>query len=183
PPKSPRIYIFDCGVIKGLNVTQFGFQQGEVPARDFVVPCYLITHPKGTLMWDDGVIPDGAIKPGAPTTQGISTVARSLKSQLADVGYKPSDITYLGLSHYHSDHTANANDFAGSTWLVRQKEYDYMFQEKPQGIIQVAHFNQLKDSKKVVIKTDEYDVFGDKSVIIKSAPGHTPDHQVLLVKT
>jgi len=182
-PKSPRIYIFDCGTIKGLAVTQFGFKEGEVPARDFFVPCYLITHPKGTLMWDVGVIPDRALKANGPTTEGISTVTKSLQSQMTAIGYKASDIQYLALSHYHSDHTANANDFAGATWLVRPKEYEFMFAEKPQGIIQVAHFDKLKNSKKVMIQTDEYDVFGDKSVIIKSAPGHTPDHQVLLVKT
>jgi N-acyl homoserine lactone hydrolase len=34
----------------------------------------------------------------------------------------------------------------------------------------------------VILKRDEYDVFGDGSVIIKSAPGHTPGHQVLFLK-
>src|SRR5215813_183472 len=85
-PKSPRIYIFDCGVIKGMRVTQFGFQEGEVPARDFFVPCYLIATPKGTLMWDVGVIPDSAFKSdGAPVTQRISTVTKPLLPQLAAV--------------------------------------------------------------------------------------------------
>ena len=110
------------------------------------------------------------------------TVMKSLRSQMEQIGYKASDINYLALSHYHSDHTANANDFAGSTWLVRQKEYDAMFAEKPAGIMRPAHFNKLKDSKKKVLTEDEYDVFGDKSVILKSAAGHTPDHQVLFVK-
>src|SRR5947208_16424847 len=85
PPESPRIYIFDCGVIKGLAVTRFGFKEGEVPARDFFVPCYLIAHPKGTLMWDVGVIPDSALNASGPTTQDISTVTKSLKSQLASI--------------------------------------------------------------------------------------------------
>jgi glyoxylase-like metal-dependent hydrolase (beta-lactamase superfamily II) len=34
----------------------------------------------------------------------------------------------------------------------------------------------------VIVKPDEYDVFGDGMVIIKSAPGHTPGHQVLYLK-
>src|SRR5262245_66281464 len=61
-PKSPRLYIFDCGVIKGLGVDLFGFKPGEVPPRDFFVPCYLVVHPKGTLMWDVGVVADSACK-------------------------------------------------------------------------------------------------------------------------
>ena len=41
------------------------------------------------------------------------SATKQLKPQLAAAGYKPSDVTYFVLSHYHSDHTANANDFAG----------------------------------------------------------------------
>ncbi len=109
-PTSPRLYIFDCGVIKGLGVDLFGFKKDEVPVRDFFVPCYLVAHPKGTLMWEVGVVPDSAFKAdGAPVTEGVSTVARPLLPQLAAVGYTPADITYLSMSHYHSDHTANAN--------------------------------------------------------------------------
>lgn len=183
PPSSLRLYVMDCGTIKGLSVTMFNFKEGEVPARDFVVPCYLVVHPKGTLAWDVGVIPDSAFPAGGgPVTQGISTATKTLTSQMAAIGYKPSDITYLSLSHYHSDHTANANLFAGSTWLVSQAERDAMFTEKPAGIIQQASFKDLKNSKTVILKTEDYDIFGDGTVIIKSAPGHTPGHQVLFLK-
>jgi glyoxylase-like metal-dependent hydrolase (beta-lactamase superfamily II) len=40
----------------------------------------------------------------------------------------------------------------------------------------------LKGSKVTVIDKDEHDVFGDGSVIMKAAPGHTPGHQVLILK-
>jgi len=183
PPSSLRLYIFDCGTIKGMAVTSFGFKEGEVPPRDFVVPCYLVVHPKGSLMWDVGVIPDSDFPPGGgPVTQGISTATQTLKSQLAAIGYKPSDITYLSLSHYHSDHTANANEFASSTWLVSPAERDAMFAEKAAGIMKQDSFSALKHSKTVILTSDEYDVFGDGTVIIKSAPGHTPGHQVLFLK-
>jgi glyoxylase-like metal-dependent hydrolase (beta-lactamase superfamily II) len=184
PPKSPRLYIFDCGVIKGLGVELFGFKPGEVPPRDFFVPCYLIVHPKGTLMWDVGVISDGAFKgDGKPATDGRSSVDKPLLPQLATLGYKPSDITYLGLSHYHSDHTANANAFAGSMWIVQKPERDMMFGTPPPGaIIQTATFSALKDAKTKVLNGEDYDVFGDGTVVIKYAPGHTPGHQVLFLK-
>jgi glyoxylase-like metal-dependent hydrolase (beta-lactamase superfamily II) len=183
PPKSVRLYVFDCGSIKGLDPAIFHFKKEELAGVDFIVPCYLIAHPKGTLMWDVGVIPDSAFKPdGAPVTQGISTVTRPLLPQLAAVGYTPADITYLGLSHYHSDHTANANSFANASWLVHQTEKDAMFAEKPAGIIQQASFSELKNSKTVILKEQDYDVFGDGTVIIKYTPGHTPGHQVLFLK-
>jgi glyoxylase-like metal-dependent hydrolase (beta-lactamase superfamily II) len=182
-PASTRLYIFDCGVIKGLGVELFGFKKDEVPIRDFFVPCYLVAHPKGTLMWEAGLLPDSAFKAdGAPVTEGVSTVNKPLLPQLAALGYTPADITFLGLSHYHSDHTGNANAFAGSTWLVRPIERDAMFAEKPAGIIQQATFSALKTSKTILLTADEHDVFGDGTVVIKSAPGHTPGHQVLFLK-
>jgi glyoxylase-like metal-dependent hydrolase (beta-lactamase superfamily II) len=183
PPASLRLYVMDCGVIKGLAVTMFGFKEGEVPPRDFAVPCYLVVHPKGTLMWDVGVIPDSAFSAGGgPVTQGISTATKPLTAQLAAIGYKPSDITYLSLSHYHSDHTANANAFAGSTWIVPLAERNAMFASSAAGIMQQSSYSALKSSKTVILTQDEYDVFGDGSVVIKAAPGHTPGHQVLFLK-
>jgi glyoxylase-like metal-dependent hydrolase (beta-lactamase superfamily II) len=35
-------------------------------------------------------------------------------------------------------------------------------------------YTALKGSKVTVIDKDEHDVFGDGSVIMKAAPGHTP---------
>jgi N-acyl homoserine lactone hydrolase len=153
-----------------------------VKSTDFAVPCYLIVSPKGTLMWDVGVIPDGAFKDdGKPVTQGPSTATRTLNSQLAEIGYAPGDITYLAHSHYHGDHIANSNEFAGSTWLVRPVERDAMFAEKPPQLVDPKDYDKLKDAKTVLITKDEYDVFGDGQVIITSAPGHTPGHQVVIL--
>jgi glyoxylase-like metal-dependent hydrolase (beta-lactamase superfamily II) len=182
-PKTLRLYVFDCGVIKGLDPGLFNFKKEELAETELAVPCYLIADPKGTLMWDVGVIPDSAFKDdGQPVTQGPSTVTRTLKSQLAEIGYSPSDITYLAHSHYHGDHIANSNEFAGSTWLVRKVERDAMFAAKPPALVDPKDYSELKNSKTIILTKDEYDVFGDGKVIIKSAPGHTPGHQVLILK-
>ena len=182
-PKTLRLYVFDCGVIKGLDPALFNFKKDELAETELAVPCYLIVHPKGTLMWDVGVIPDSAFKnDGKPVTQGPSTVTRTLRSQLAEIGYSPSDITYLAHSHYHGDHIANSNEFADSTWLVRKVERDAMFAAKPPALVDPKDYSDLKNSKTIILTKDEYDVFGDGKVIIKSAPGHTPGHQVLILK-
>jgi N-acyl homoserine lactone hydrolase len=182
-PKTLRLYVFDCGVIKGLDPALFNFKKDELAETELAVPCYLIVDPKGTLMWDVGVIPDSAFKDdGKPVTQGPSTVTRALKSQLAEIGYSPSDITYLAHSHYHGDHIANSNEFANSTWLVRKVERDAMFAPKPPALVDPKDYSDLKNSKTIILTKDEYDVFGDGKVIIKSAPGHTPGHQVLILK-
>jgi glyoxylase-like metal-dependent hydrolase (beta-lactamase superfamily II) len=183
PPRSVRLYIFDNGVIKGLDPAAFHLKKEEIATADMVVCSYLIVHPKGTLMWDTGAIPDADLKADAsPVTQGRFTATKMLKSQLAALGYAPYDITYIGLSHHHADHTANANDFAGSTWLVQQPERDAMFAEKGPAITQRAQYIALKDSKTKILNGQDYDVFGDGTVVVKAAYGHTPGHQVLYLR-
>jgi glyoxylase-like metal-dependent hydrolase (beta-lactamase superfamily II) len=107
---------------------------------------------------------------------------RPLGEQLAELGYPPSKIRYIALSHYHYDHTANANSFADSTWLVRRVERDAMFATPAPGTTRPNTYARLKSAKTILIETDEYDVFGDASAVIKSAPGHTPGHQMLLLR-
>jgi glyoxylase-like metal-dependent hydrolase (beta-lactamase superfamily II) len=183
PVTSLRVYLFDCGLIKGEDPTTFGLNKGDVKNPDMVVPCYLIVHPKGTLMWDVGVIPDSAFKGNNPVirSEDSDTVSspRPLLPQLAALGYPPGNITYVAFSHYHFDHTANANAFAGSTWLVHKAERDAMFAA---GAEHQSAYNQLRHSKTVFLPNTDYDVFGDGTVIIKSTPGHTPGHQVLALK-
>lgn len=182
--KSPRIYVFDDGTLSGLDPKQFfGFERTELKAVDFTAQSYLIVHPKGTLMWDAGVIADSQFTGTGPVKDGISTATKPLLPQLASAGYKPSDITYFAMSHYHSDHTANANAFAGSTWIVQKAERDAMFAATPAPIMAPATFSALKDAKTKLLENEDYDVFGDGSVVLMTTPGHTPGHQVLFVKT
>ena len=190
PPKSPRLYVFDCGTLEG-DPARFNFKREEMATTDMSVSCYLVVHAKGTLVWDTGAVPDAEVKAESQRTRyhlvlGSSeryvTLAKSLKRQLAEAGYAPANINYVALSHYHYDHTANTNAFAGATWLVRQVERDAMFADKPPDLVQRATFDALRNSKTVIIKTDDHDVFGDGSVVIKWAPGHTPGHQLLFVK-
>jgi glyoxylase-like metal-dependent hydrolase (beta-lactamase superfamily II) len=184
PPKSLRLYIFDCGVLKPMDAAMFNFKKEDIAVLDMSVPCFLIVHPKGTLMWDVGVVPDSEFKAdGSPVVQGMITVTKPLKPQLAALGYAPEDVKYVAFSHYHLDHTANANMFAGSTWLVDQAERDIMFSDKPAPVKVEKNYIALKDSKTTILPSaSDYDVFGDGSVIIKPAPGHTPGHQVLYLK-
>ncbi|HET9362390.1 MAG TPA: N-acyl homoserine lactonase family protein [Vicinamibacterales bacterium] len=183
PVTSPRIYVFDAGNIKGLDPKLFNFTREELKEVDFVNIAYLIAHPKGTLMFDAGAVTDSHFKgDGTPVTEGVVSASRPLKPQLAAAGYAPAEVTYLAMSHYHSDHTANANDFAGATWIVQKAERDAMFADKPQGIIQPAHYSALRNAKTRVLDNQDLDVFGDGTVVVMSTPGHTPGHQVLFVR-
>jgi glyoxylase-like metal-dependent hydrolase (beta-lactamase superfamily II) len=106
------------------------------------------------------------------------TLAAPLREQLAAAGYTPADVTHLALSHYHWDHSANANMFAHATWLVRPDERAEMF-GTPGGSARPATYAALIDGPTVLVETDDYDVFGDGRVVLKAARGHSPGHQVL----
>ena len=183
-PSAPavKLYIFDLGSLHSANPEPL-LKRG-VTVTDMSVVAYLVVHPRGTLLWDTGTIPDELVKPGG-TTIARATVTKTLSGQLSEIGYKPADINYLALSHYHYDHSANANQFAGATWLVQRPERAAMFPEKPPANPIDPNvsdkFSALAKSKTVLLDGD-HDVFGDGSVVIVSTPGHTPGHQSLFVR-
>jgi N-acyl homoserine lactone hydrolase len=183
PPKSVRLYVFDCGSLNIPDTSPYQLKKEELATNMMSMPCFLVAHPKGTMMWDTGAIPDSSFKPdGAPATLRYGTSARSLTAQLAEAGYVPADINYLALSHFHWDHVGNSNAFAAATWLVRKLERDVMFSDLPSPRTEPANYSALRNSKTTLISKDDYDVFGDGIVVIKAAPGHSPGHQVLYLK-
>ena len=183
PVTTPRIYVFENGFIRGLDTKLFNLAREDVKEPDFVNTSYLIVHPRGTLQFEAGGIPDSLFKgDGAPVVEGVQSADKPLLPQLAAAGYRPSDITYFALSHYHADHTGNANAFAGATWITQKAERDFMFSDKPEGIIQPATYSALKGATTRILNNEDFDVFGDGTVRLISTPGHTPGHQVLLVR-
>ena len=188
-PKTPRLYVLDCGMltIDPAGVARYHVTEKEVVEPRMPVPCFLVVHPKGTLLWDVGVIPDADVEKAAPRPAlydvnpvSHAVVSKTLKGQLAALGYSPADITYVAVSHAHKDHTANLNMFASSTWLVRPAERAFMFKPNNERV-EPKFYGQLEHSKSIAMEKDEFDVFGDGKVIIKAAPGHTPAHEVLVL--
>jgi N-acyl homoserine lactone hydrolase len=178
PSNGPRLYVLDGGLLKDQNPASYELTREQVAATDMAVPVFLVVHPRGTLLWDTGLGDRFVGGRETPSNQSWR-VQTTLRSQLAEIGYTPAKITYLAISHSHGDHTGNANDYAGSTWLVQRPERDLMFGDKPPRTFD--SYKALKDSKTNVLDGD-LDVFGDGTVVIKSTPGHTPGHQALFVK-
>ena len=190
-PRTLRLYIFDCGTLESADMSRYRLNESEVDTTKMSVSCYLVAHPKGLLMWDVGAVPDASWTPtGEPQEQHLTlpdgqartvTVTTPLVAQLAAAGYAPRDVTYLALSHYHYDHTANANEFASATWLARRIEREAMFADPPPALTQPSTYAALKTAKTRLLGREDGDVFGDGTVVLKLAPGHTPGHQVLYV--
>ena len=188
-PKTARLYVLDCGMLTmtAEGVARYHVTPAETGDTRMPVPCYLVAHPKGTLMWDVGVIPDDTVEQAGaagarydvnPTAAAL--VRRTLRSQLAAIGYRPTDVTYVAISHAHKDHTANLNQFAASTWLTPRAEREFMWRPNNERV-EPRFYTALERSPWTPIERDEHDVFGDGTVIIKAAAGHTPGHQVLVL--
>ncbi len=189
PPAAPavKLYAMNCGDLAFADVDMFaddGSMKGV--ARTFIDPCYLIRHPQGDLIWDTGVpeaiadMPDG-LKPESFPVHVV--VKKKLSAQLAELGLTPADIEYVSFSHLHFDHIGNGNLFAASTWIVDADERAAMFSEAARQGKDFAAYSALENAKTTLIEGDStHDVFGDGTVVIVQAPGHTPGHTVLLVK-
>src|SRR5882672_4006455 len=93
PPASVRVYVFDCGKLEGGDPSRFSLKREEMKTTDMSVACYLVVHPRGTLMWDVGAVPDADVtSPGTATryhlvlpngNERFVTTTQTLKAQLA----------------------------------------------------------------------------------------------------
>src|SRR6267143_718001 len=63
PPRSVRLYVFNCGVLHNADMGRFNLKKEDVTTTDMSIACFLIAHPKGNLIWDTGAIPDDSWKP------------------------------------------------------------------------------------------------------------------------
>lgn len=179
-----KLYTFSGGTVMVNNLELFSQDttyQGQ--SKEFADPFYVISHPKGNLMWDAG-LPEMLVPMPQPYTDpsGAFTVSRkdSVVNQLKTIGMTLEDIDYLALSHTHFDHSGHANTLKDATWLVQGTEYDFITSEETQqnNADIYSAIAQLNNVQKL---SGDFDVFEDGSVIIKAMPGHTPGHQVLFL--
>jgi glyoxylase-like metal-dependent hydrolase (beta-lactamase superfamily II) len=179
-----KLYALDCGRFDISDMGSFDIG-GAYDGKPYKLSdgCFLIRHPDGDLLWDSGLpdalhaLPEGQVAGGSRMTAPLT-----LKSQLASIGVQPGDIEYLSLSHSHGDHAGNANDYAGSTFLVQKKERAYMFRDEARADSESFNRYSALENARTVELDGDYDVFKDDSVTIVSTPGHTPGHSSLLVK-
>jgi glyoxylase-like metal-dependent hydrolase (beta-lactamase superfamily II) len=186
-----RLYVLEGGVLAS-DPTRYRLTAAEVQSVPLSVAAYLVVHPRGILLWDAGAIADeerisqqGGVEQRVVRADGgerFVTLGPTFDSLIRSTGHTPADVTHLALSHYHWDHTANANTFAHATWLVREVERNIMLGTEAPGAARPATYTKLANSKTVIVSAEEHDVFGDGTVIIKHAPGHSEGHQMLYVK-
>ena len=184
-----RLYVMDCGQGHATDESRWTVGVNVGKPVDISDSCYLIHHADGYFLWDTGIsdavasMPDGWLPTNNPATDIHWTRAKTLESQLAAIGVKPSDIKFVGISHTHPDHIGNAELFPDVPFLIQKAEYEYYFAPGKAGIAKPPSDSRptfLKEHPVNLVQEDR-DVFGDGSVMIIYTPGHTPGHQSCLV--
>ncbi|MBB6122297.1 N-acyl homoserine lactonase family protein [Sphingobium subterraneum] len=182
---SPRIHMWrlDCG---SFNVATNAFSDtfaypGE--RRTFADNCYLIQHGKDLMLWDAGY-PTSYLGKDLNTSEPLSAALRiPIVDQIKKLGFKASDVSILGLSHDHIDHTGQAGSFPDARLLLGKEDIERLKQQEPPFYVDpspLAHW--LKGGGKLDPVEGDRDVFGDGSVIMIALPGHTPGNHGLLVR-
>jgi N-acyl homoserine lactone hydrolase len=168
----------DCGKpgAKPNNVAErFSdtFAYGTEKFLPFTFSCYLINHGADYMVWDTGFVPGS--NPNAPEV--------SLTDQLAQLKISPEQVKYVGISHYHADHTGQLPSLPKSTLLIGKGDWDAITAPQPaQGVNAGAFTNWISGGGNKEIFSLDKDVFGDGTVVILRTPGHTPGHSSLLVR-
>ncbi|RKZ49840.1 MAG: N-acyl homoserine lactonase family protein [Candidatus Parabeggiatoa sp. nov. 3] len=187
PTTKPQIklYVFDCGILNYDDDTLkfFSVSASETTVRDLFVPCYVIEHKQGRLLWEGG-LPSNSLTGayGWQENKGWRMrLDKTFQEQLAQIGLGMDDFDYMAFSHLHFDHIGVANEVKGGTLLIQKDEYDAAFAEKVTvPAFKPELYNKLEQADKVILN-GEHDVFGDGRVRLIPAPGHTPGHQVLFL--
>jgi N-acyl homoserine lactone hydrolase len=167
---------FECGTPQAPTVVNQRFSDtyayGDLKLQ-LVFSCYLVKHGDQYLLWDTG---------HAMTMPNVAPKV-SLVDLLAKINLKPEQINYVGISHYHADHTGQVSSFPKATLLIGKGDWDAISSPKPAEGVNFKPFEAwLKGDSKVEPVALDKDVFGDGSVIMLYTPGHTPGHHSLLVK-
>ena len=175
--QAPEVTLWrlDCGTAAKPTVLVERFSDTLAYPADkaltFTYSCYLIKHGSEYMVWDTGFAP-GA-NANAPKV--------SLADQLKQVNVMPEQVKYVGISHFHADHTGQLGPLSNATLLIGKGDWDGVNAKMPGA--NVDGFKEwIGTSRKVEPLTIDKDVFGDGSVVVLRTPGHTPGHSSLLVR-
>ncbi len=163
----------DCGT--GVNdprrfTDTFAYTETTKP---FTFSCYVIRHGANVMVWDTGYLPGSA----------PSATNKPLPDLLRQINVNPEDVKFVGISHFHADHTGQLAALKNATLLIGKGDWDGITSAPPMGGANVKGFEEwITEKRKVEALSADKDVFGDGSVMVLRAPGHTPGHSILLVR-
>jgi glyoxylase-like metal-dependent hydrolase (beta-lactamase superfamily II) len=195
-PAGMRLYVLHSGSLSiGKGALQ-NFAPMDPPIR-IPVAFFAIKHPRGNILFDTGnndrIIDDPSYwGPNYDALKPVVTPEISIEAQLGRIGMTPDDFTYVVVSHMHLDHGGNVGKFPNSTLIIQRDEIEYaMFPDEPfagafipgdAAALRSAVGATKPNALPMLIIEEDFDIFGDGSVVVKRSRGHTKGSQMLLVR-
>lgn len=180
-----KIYALSCGRLKSRK-SVFLPQADKSLYIEMPIPVFLITHPLGTLLFDTGPHPDvfkdafGRWGGLAKAFQPIGDENSPILSQLEKMDCPLDSIRYVVNSHLHFDHAGGNQFFPAATFLVSKKELEFARRPENEG---KGYFRSDWDHPLNYQEIeDAFDIYEDGSLVVVPMPGHTPGHQILVVR-
>lgn len=179
-----ELWRLDCGRIAVSDLSVFSdtfAYAGE--KKTLTDSCYVIRHGNDYMLWDTGLPAALLGKPLAADQVLAPTLDRTVPDQLKEIAVKPEAIGLIGISHYHFDHVGQAADFPKARLMIGKADLEALKSKPaPFGADPSLLAPWLDGSAPVDTVEGDKDVFGDGSVVMLSAPGHTPGSHALLVR-
>jgi len=166
-----------------LSGASFAYRGGSGGDRTFAMGGILVHHPRGDLLIDAGFgrnIDQHVAKSNFVVRQlATYTKGTPIVDQLAAAHIDVHQLMGVVVTHAHWDHTSGLDDMRGVPVLVQQKELDFirsgdLATELVRGFGDLSYKVYGFPSGPYLGFEESYDVFGDGSVVIVSAGGHTP---------
>ena len=159
-------------------------------AWDSVLTAVLVRHPQGDLLIDTGL--GRAIRSQLKAMPFLFLLATDLvqsqpaADQLAAAGYDRKRLRYVLLTHSHWDHVSGVPDFPGVPVLVTAAEHRFIaeggFATAIARSLDPSVFQDYGFDERPYLGFDQSrDLYGDGSIVIVPAPGHTPGSVVIFV--
>jgi N-acyl homoserine lactone hydrolase len=183
-----KLYVFTSGSLGGFPkaALQIG-GQGNVDWAP--VSFYVITTPKGNIMFDTGnndktiTDPDGWWGPLAKGFGLKMTQDDAIPAQLTKIGLKPDDIKYVVVGHMHLDHGGNVSQFPNATLVVQNDELKAAWwPDVGYSLYYIPGDFEATKKMNIIRLEGDLDMFGDGSFRLFKAPGHTPGSQFAVLR-
>lgn len=187
PAQAPlQLWRLDCGdfVMKRYGAWFSDTFQYPAGSKPLVGSCYLIRHGADYMLWDAG-LSDRLIGNPVDNPEQRMSLRRSVLDQLKQIGVAPEQIKFLGISHYHADHTGQARHFPSAKLVIGKADFDALKEPSDSEFFKLAQQDLarwLTGGGEVAAVAGDVDIFRDGRVIMLALPGHTPGHSALLVR-
>jgi N-acyl homoserine lactone hydrolase len=189
PPAEMTIYALPTGAMHSKALFAYrGGSPGE--DRDFTMTAYLVRHPRGDLLIDSGIGSqvDAQFAQLPWLMRVTSSYSKEIPAarQLADAGIGVSSLAGVLLTHAHWDHIGGMTDLPGVPAWLPESEAAFVHSDLPMASIAHAmpnltlHPYAFTDVPYLGYPKS-FDVWGDGSIVVVPAAGHTPGSVVIFV--